>query len=136
MAERNTGGARPADLSGFQVLKALDKKNLPCAILIFTASNKVWSLKEAFKGNVMSYWIKEGLDRADGIEDSVNNYLDLITQINTLTRVKGVFEYLAELKTMAKEINEAQQLFWWETLEAKFEYRDENGISIYHRKPY
>lgn len=124
----------PADLSGFQVLKALDKKNLPCAILIFTASNKVWSLKEAFKGNVMSYWIKEGLDRADGIEDSVNDYLDLITQINTLTRVKGVFEYLAELKTMAKEINEAQQLFWWETLEAKFEYRDENGISIYHRK--
>ena len=110
----------PADLSGFQVLQELDKKNLPCAILVFTASNKIWSLKEAFKGNVISYWIKGGLNELDEKNAYINNYLNLIEQINNLVQIKFVFEKLVKLKDMAKAISDSQQSFWWETLNVEY----------------
>lgn len=132
------GYCASADLSGFQVLQELGKRNLPCAILVFTASNKIWSLKEAFKGNVMSYWIKGGLGQLDDKNACINNYFNLIEQIHNLTQIKFVFEHLAKLKDMAKTIRDSQQSFWWETLKAEFRYtytdsNNETKERIYHR---
>ncbi len=103
----------PADLSGFQVLQELNKRNLGCAILILTASNKVWSLKEAFKGNVMSYWTKSGIG-ADETEDSVSNYFDLICQIKHLTDYTWMFQLIAKLEKTQRQVENSQKPFWWE----------------------
>ena len=120
----------PADLSGFQVLQELNKRHLGCAILVLTASNKVWSLKEAFRGNVMSYWTKSGIG-ADETEDSVNNYLDLICQIKYLTDYSWVFRLLAELENTKIKIENSQTAFWWET--KKLAYT--KATNTYHRIP-
>lgn len=108
-----------ADISGFQVLQELSKETPPCAILVFTASNKVWSLKEAFKGNVVSYWTKGGLDRSEGMDDSVNNYLDLICQIDFLTGYKWLFELLKRISDTKKDIEKIEN--WWEKMELLYE---------------
>ena len=115
-----TGFVDPAQLSGFQVLKLLNERNLRCPIMVFTASNKVWSLKEAFKGNVMSFWVKGGMEQYESDSECVNSYLDLLDQINTLTYCSWLFGVLADLKTMAKQIAEAEKPFWWEILEKEF----------------
>jgi CheY-like chemotaxis protein len=128
---KNEVGCRaPADISGFQVLQELNKKTPPCAILVFTASNKVWSLKEAFKGNVVSYWTKGGLDRPEGMDDSVNNYLDLICQIYFLTGYKWLFELLNRISDTKKEIKIIGNKYWWEW--KPLEYKCKNNC--YQRK--
>lgn len=109
----------PADLSGFQVLQKLNETNLPCAILVFTASNKVWSLKEAFKGNVMSFWTK-GLVGADEIKDCVKNYLDLLRQINYLIQYKWLFELFAKIGKVKDEIEHGSNSYWWEIKQIGF----------------
>lgn len=114
----------PATLSGFQVLQELNKKNPSCPIMIFTASNKVWSLKEAFKDNVVSYWTKGELDRSDGMNDGVNNYLDLLCQIGLLTSYKWLFELLADITDTIKQIEDNNKPYWWE--EKKLYYTTPN----------
>ena len=109
----------PADLSGFQVLQKLNETHLPCAILVFTASNKVWSLKEAFKGNVMSFWTK-GMVGADETKDSVKNYLDLLRQINFLVQYKWLFELFAKIGKVKDEIEHGSKSYWWETKQIVF----------------
>ena len=104
----------PAELSGFKVMQELDRKNISCGVLVFTASNKVWSLKEAFKDNVVSYWTKGELDRSDGKDDSVNNYLDLLSQIDFLTNYKWLFELLAKITATMMKIDNTNEPYWWE----------------------
>lgn len=104
----------PAELSGFKVLQELNKRNPSCAVLIFTASNKVWSLKEAFKDNVVSYWTKGELDRSDGMDDGVNNFLDLLCQIGFLTSYKWLFELLAKITATVMKIENTNKKYWWE----------------------
>lgn len=134
LKKNERGYVNPKELSGFKVLERLHQINLKFPILVFTASNKVWSMKEAFKGNVMSFWTKGGLEQLDNENAYVNNYLDLVDQINSLTKLRCVFELLHELRKMAREIAETKDPFWWEFLEAEFEYRNNDSIKIYHRK--
>lgn len=124
----------PADLSGFQVLQKLQEKNPPCAILVFTASNKVWSLKEAFKGNVMSYWTKGGLDNMDKTNDGVNNYLDLLCQINYLTNYKWMFELLAKIGEVKRKIENKGKTYWWETKDLTFSKVDKNNNEMHYKR--
>lgn len=124
----------PADLSGFQVLQKLHEKNLPCAILIFTASNKVWSLKEAFKGNVMSFWTKGGLDNMEKTNDGVNNYLDLLCQINHLTNYKWMFELLAKIDDVKRKIENEGKTYWWETKNLTFSKLDKDNKELHYQR--
>lgn len=124
----------PADLSGFQVLQKLHEKSLPCAILVFTASNKVWSLKEAFKGNVMSFWTKGGLDNMDKTNDGVNNYLDLLCQINYLTNYKWMFELLAKIGDVKRKIENEGKTYWWQTKNLTFSKLDKEHKELYYKR--
>lgn len=110
------GYVEPSELSGIEVLKNLDVHHPSFPILIFTASNKVWSLKEAFKGNATAFWIKGGLGQNDEDASCVRNYLDLIGQIDWLTSNKWFFGLLAKIQKTYDVINTTRdKKYWWET---------------------
>lgn len=110
------GYIEPSELSGFKVLNAINKSCPPFPILVFTASNKVWSLKEAFKGNVMSYWTKGGLEQNDEDSTFIKSYLELVDQIDWLTSIKWFVDLLANTQNTYNKIDSsAKNMYWWET---------------------
>lgn len=119
------GYVLPSKLSGFEVMSCLGQKTL-CPILMFTASNKIWSMKKAFKGNAVSFWIKGGVDNYD--EDIAHNYFDLIKQIWSLCSANWIFRIIAELRKTAKEIQDPNRHFWWESYETGFPYDSKANI--------
>lgn len=104
------------------MLHELEKTgHLSCPVLIFTASDKIWSLRDAFRGNVVSYYMKEGIYNAeDGA--SVDSFLDLMEHICFLTEYSWLYKVLAKLRKLSASIREEQNKFWWETLEAQYNY--------------
>ncbi|MCR5549697.1 MAG: hypothetical protein K6F40_01995 [Bacteroidales bacterium] len=116
------GYLQPSRLSGLRVLHELEKTgHLSCPVLIFTASDKIWSLRDAFRGNVVSYYMKEGIYNAeDGA--SVDSFLDLMEHICFLTEYSWLYKVLAKLRKLSASIREEQNKFWWETLEAQYNY--------------
>ena len=128
------GFVRPSELSGMKVLRRLEKNgSLCCPVMIFTASNKIWSLKEAFRNNVVSYYIKEGLDYSDD-DMSMHSFLNLIEQINFLTAYSWIFKLLSKLRKMSATIRFEKGSFWWETLRASYTARSKNIKKTFHRK--
>ena len=116
------GFVEPSELSGFRVLELLQEKIFSCPILIITASNKVWSLKKAFNGNVLSFWIKAGMEQYDNDKALVQNYIDLVEQIYSLTTEKWFFDAISTVRKMAATINKANpSSFWWETQEVEYQ---------------
>jgi len=96
------GYVKPSDLSGFQVLHKLNDYHISCPILIVSASNKIWSLQEAFKGNAMAFWIKEGMDSISDEKSCVENYLRLIDLIYSLTENYEIFKILSGINHTRK----------------------------------
>jgi len=116
------GFVDPNKLSGYQVLQKLGKMNLTCPILVFTASNKVWSLKGVFKDNVVSYYVKAGMEKYDSEKAIVNNYINLVDQIYFLTSTKWIFDLLSVVKKMSRAMEDAKSCsFWWEIQDATFQ---------------
>jgi response regulator of citrate/malate metabolism len=116
------GYFEPSELSGFRVLELLQKQIFSCPILIITASNKVWSLKKAFNGNVVSFWIKAGMEQYDNDKAFVQNYIDLVEVFYSLTSEKWFFDTVSTVKKMAAAIKKAKpSSFWWETLRVQYQ---------------
>ena len=116
------GFVEPSELSGFRVLELLRKTYLTCPILIITASNKVWSLKEAFNDNVVAFWIKAGMEQYDNENAFVKNYINLVDLIHSLTTKKWIFDALSIVKKMVVAIeNAGLSSFWWETQKVEFQ---------------
>lgn len=131
------GHYQPSQLSGLKVLHNLERTgHLSCPVLIFTASNKIWSLRDAFQGNVVSYYVKEGVYNAeDGA--SVDSFLDLMEHICFLTEYSWLYKkVLAKLRKLSANIREEKNKFWWETLEAQYTYTYPNTHkeSVFTRK--
>ncbi len=134
------GYIQSSHLSGLEVLRLLNLKT-KCPILMFSASNKIWSFKKAIKGNALSYWMKGRVENKD--IDIVDDYLDLVDLIYSLVSIKWVFEIIADIKNMASIIKKSYDPYWWETyhvsfcLEAKDDMRKEpkaNQGKCYERK--
>ena len=116
------GYFEPSELSGFRVLELLQEKIFSCPILIITASNKVWSLKKAFDGNVVSFWIKASMEQYDNDKAFVQNYIDLVELIYSLTSEKWFFDTVSTVKKMAAAIKNAKlSSFWWESLRVQYQ---------------
>jgi CheY-like chemotaxis protein len=112
--KNESGQIIPSALSGFQVLKYLRKRFIACPVLIVTASNKIWSLKEAFVNGACALWTKEGLDTPLDTRESVENYLRLIDLIYSLTRNTSLFEIISNIYKTIDKIKKADSPFWWE----------------------
>lgn len=116
------GFVDPSELSGFRVLELLREKHLSCPIMIITASNKVWSLKEAFNENVVSFWIKAGMEQYDNENAFVKSYINLVDLIYSLTTNKWIFDALSTVKKMIVAIENAEESgFWWESERVEFQ---------------
>lgn len=84
------GFLRIEEISGVKVLDFILKKHIKIPVLVFTASNKS-RLYIHIKDREFSprgFWIKEGIDQRYNEKESVNNYIDLVAQLNNLIRQK------------------------------------------------
>lgn len=111
------GYYKPSMLSGFEVTRFLGQR-INCPILMFTASNKIWTLKQAIKSNALSFWTKGNYDSQAG--DVVKDYFDLIEKIHSLVSVKWICELIADIKDTVRLIKVTTTPFWWETYEVGF----------------
>lgn len=135
-----TGGNFNIDeISGIQVLKQLSEIQLPCPVIITSASNKIWSYRETLKLNADAYWIKEGLDDNYSLESSIENYLRLIDLIYSLCYNEEYRFLYDRLIPALLTIQNSTVPFWWET---KFWEKDlysfkraESTISVRKSKP-
>jgi len=67
-----TGNYPIQDVSGFKVLDIiLSSSRKRCPVLITSASNKIWSYKEAISRGADAYWVKQGLDDYSDTESIV-----------------------------------------------------------------
>lgn len=102
-------------ISGFNVMKLLRRQQINCPILIFSASNKLWSFTEAFKYGASAYWMKEGIEDKNDTERSVRNYLQLVDLITALC-LSPQYGFLREFKKKLHDLQDDIDGFWWEDL--------------------
>jgi CheY-like chemotaxis protein len=112
--KNETGQIEPSQLSGFQVLRKLKEYFIPCPVLIISASNKIWSVKEAFSYSAVAFWTKEGLDAQMDAKDSIANYLRLMDLIYSLTANYQFFKIVADINKTINTIECGKNKFWWE----------------------
>lgn len=105
----------PEDISGIQVLKQLNSMNLPCPVLVITASNKIRTYKQAMSSGAVAFWTKEGLDERCEVDDTVENYILLVELIYSLCFSKEIeFLYKEFLPYIANLDKYKDDSFWWE----------------------
>lgn len=102
-------------ISGFNVMKLLRKHQINCPILIFSASNKLWSFTEAFKYGASAYYMKEGIEDKNDTERSVRNYLQLVDLITALC-LSPQYGFLREFKKKLYDLQNQKIGLWWEDL--------------------
>lgn len=103
-----------SEVSGMKVLSILRERDLPCPILITTASNKVWTYKETLAQGAMAYWIKQGLDADNSVEATVENYQSLLRTIYWLCFHKDI-QLLYSLAKTIKHLEKSENgPLWWE----------------------
>lgn len=100
-------------ISGFQVLQILKQQQVCCPILIFSASNKIWSYTETHKYGAAAYWTKEGIEDNKGLNRSIENYMHLLDLISCLC-MSNEFKFLAECKKNARLLSQRIHEYWWE----------------------
>lgn len=116
----------PDKLSGFLVMDLLNRQHLQCPIMMLTASNKIWSLQKAFKGNALSFWIKGNVENRG--EAIARSYFSLIEQIHSLVEISWIFDILAQMRATASRIGDAKpDSFWWETYKRGYTIYDNSG---------
>jgi len=79
------------EISGVQVLNYILQNYIKIPVIVVTASNKFRlyiHLKDK-KHSPRGFWIKEGIDNRYTEKDSVNNYSDLVYQLNNLIKKKS-----------------------------------------------
>lgn len=135
-----TGGNFNIDeISGIQVLKQLPAIQLPCPVIITSASNKIWSYRETLKLNADAYWIKEGLDDNYNLETSIENYLRLLDLVYALFFNEEYRFLYDKLVPAVLTIKNSTSPFWWESkFWEKNSYsfkRSESTISVRKSKP-
>ena len=68
-------------------IRQLDSKNFATPVIIFTASNKIWTLNTLFEKGADSYFTKEHPDSADDFDFSINNYMKFLDDIEYLVEI-------------------------------------------------
>lgn len=99
-----------ANLTGFDILDYIKKKNKAIPVVIFSASNKIWNLQHVTanktKGAV-GYVLKETPESALKARESFNLYKDFRKIVKTcfrLSDLKNVVDKQTELKKIFKDI--------------------------------
>lgn len=107
-------------ISGAQLLLALRKVLPSIPILIITASNKVWNYKGLLEMGADAFWVKEGLDEGFTLEESLNNYSDLlkITQYLCGDDYQFLYRYGSAVQQL-----EVKEVHWWHTPEWRIKLR-------------
>lgn len=89
------------DLSGHSISKYIKNKNAGNQVVIFTASNKIWNLKEEiFKIGAAGYALKESPNLNLKREDSLELYKDFVKSI----KLACDMSYLKDMVTKQEEL--------------------------------
>ncbi|MDL2231578.1 hypothetical protein LJB85_02435 [Porphyromonadaceae bacterium OttesenSCG-928-L07] len=112
LQKNEIGNIDPSKISGIQVLQNLQQRNLSCPILITTASNKLWSYKNVIAFGADAFWIKEGVDTNNTIENTVENYLNFIGLVHMLC-LSEEYELLSFFRKNLCKLKNKNGL-WWE----------------------
>ncbi len=89
------------ELSGHCISKYIKNKNIGNQVVIFTASNKIWNLKEEiFKNGAMGYALKESPDLNLKRKDSLELYKDFVNSIKSACNMS----YLKDMVTKQGEL--------------------------------
>lgn len=103
------------DISGIKVLKELKKEKFSCPILITTASNKWKSYKEINRLGALAYWQKKGLDEQNDTKSLLENYFSFLKLIYVLCKDKTIAFLYNNFSPMIRELEENEEVYWWET---------------------
>lgn len=97
--ENDSGTKDYKKLSGHEISSYILNKNKGNRVIIFTASNKVWNLKEEMPKGICGYSIKESPEQMLSVDSSYKLFADLISEINEAccqAYIKEYIEFLSE----------------------------------------
>lgn len=100
------------NLSGLLLLRLIRRDYPSIPIIVATASNKIWSLKQLTISGADGYWIKEGIDEKRDARSSIENYVSLTRLIAKASDDKySIIKKLIDYELLLA----ATQNPWWET---------------------
>ncbi len=106
--------------SGIKVLTELRKLNPIVPIIVCSASNRGTTINLAHLKGANFYWLKEGLDLENSVEDGIKNYerlLDLLLLVlaNDQIQIQKLFRHFVRSTYHIEK-------FWWEDKDWQFEH--------------
>lgn len=116
------------NLSGARILSQFKDTFPGIPVIVTTASNKVWSYKELSKLGADAFWMKEGVDNEFSVEETVNNYNDLIHFVEVLLGEE--FQLYKQQALKFNELFKTTRTFWWENWDWNYEYYKDTGNGI------
>lgn len=99
-----------ANLTGFEILDYIKKKNKANPVVIFSASNKIWNLQHVTENKTkgaIGYVLKETPESALNARESFKLYEDFVKAIKVsfqLSKLKPVVEKQSELKKIFQDV--------------------------------
>lgn len=100
-----------SDLSGHYVAKIIKERNPGNQIVVFTASNKVWNLKEElFRIGATGYALKESPDLNLSRNDSIKLFVDFTDCIKLACQMSYLKGLVKEQDTLISIVPQAKQL--------------------------
>ncbi|EGQ9277504.1 hypothetical protein LH716_002021 [Vibrio vulnificus] len=102
----------PQDLSGFEVVKLLLDQWTGLAIMIVSASSRLWNMEKAIEKGAVAYWRKS--DEFINIEtespmltafDIYSHFLEKFTISLSKVKYKYIFRIMEEIRTLAKVLD-------------------------------
>jgi CheY-like chemotaxis protein len=101
------------DLTGHLVSRKIKELNKGNQIIVFTASNKIWNLKEEInKIGASAYILKESPDLNYNELDSLNLYKEFVSSLKQacyLSYLKNIYTKLSQIKCYLYAINSFEE---------------------------
>ena len=112
LAEEDTRERKFEDLTGHQVSRYIKSKNKANQVVIFTASNKIWNLKEEMNGiGALGYVLKESPSMNLTVSQTVKLYdefVHLIQKAVVYSRLKVLVEFQDRMDSFMKSCPEEE----------------------------
>lgn len=89
--------------TGAAILKEIKENNFGTQVIMFTASNKAWNMRELLNLGADGFYIKESPEYGYDLDFSQNNYAQFEVQVNTCFKkgfLRSLFSKLSPLKDL------------------------------------
>lgn len=98
------------NFSGYRILDYLIKKNKGNQVIILTASNKAWNLKNLIDAGASGYYIKESPELMLPLSFSKKNYESLMSEINSAFENKFKRKLYRDIYELQKNLRKSKRL--------------------------